>query len=303
MAAGCGMRARATWLLRVLWFLLPLTVGQAVNDGLDGAGNAVSNTMIVGLWVFWAVGLAAAAIPLPPTLTATRMLAPATIPLAVWAVATTDNNALAYVAVAHAIVTVVVAMSHLIGDRFVDGASYGDERRMLLRPPTRLVATIVPLVWLIICACFVAGPLLIADDRVVLGGVLSLVALAATVLGARAFHQLSRRWIVFVPTGFVLHDHSVMTEPVLFRQTAVERLGPAIAGSPARDLSNQAAGLLLECELTDPAPLGLLDAASSRTSSASGESATLTDVRRFLFAPTRPGELLDEAEARGLPVD
>ncbi len=69
-----------------------------------------------------------------------------------------------------------------------------------------------------------------------------------------------------------------------FRRTAIERLGAALDGSPARDLSNAAAGLLLECELTDPAPLGLRDPGDR-------SGATLTDVRRLFFCPSRPGEL------------
>jgi hypothetical protein len=197
----------------------------------------------------------------------------------------------------HTIATLVVAMSQLIGDRFVDGASYGDERRMLLRPPTQLLLTAVPLAWLASWVGLVAGPLLVADRRWIIGTVITVLGAGLSLLGVRALHQLSLRWIVFVPTGFVLHDHVALTEPVLFRRTAVERLGPAIVGSPARDLSNQAAGLLLECELTDPAPLGLRETSTKAT-----HVATMTEVRRFMFSPTRPGALLDEAEERGLAV-
>lgn len=292
------MGAEATWVLRGLWFLLPLTVGQAVDDALDGAGSGVSNTMLVGLWVVWAIGLAAVAIPLPLSLTAVRMVAPSLVPLTVWSVVVTDASAISIVGLVHGGAAVVVVASHLIGDRFVDGASYGEERRMLLRPPTQLLLTAVPLAWLVSCAGIVAGPLLIADSRWILGVAITAFGVVALAIGSRALHQLSRRWIVFVPNGFVLHDHVALTEPVLFRRTAVERLGPALVGSPARDLSNRAAGLLLECELTDPAPLGLRQAGDDKKA-----VATMTDVRRFMFAPTRPGALLDEAEGRGLPVD
>jgi hypothetical protein len=168
---------------------------------------------------------------------------------------------------------------------------------MLLRPPTQLAIVAVPLTWLVGAVALVTGPLLLADERWLLGAVIIVVGVPVAALAARAMHQLGRRWIVFVPTGMVLHDHTALTEPVLFRRTSIERLGPAIAGSPARDLSNRAAGLLLECELTDPAPLGLRGEAQP-----GAPGATMTDVRRFLFSPTRPGELLDEAERRGIAV-
>lgn len=290
------MRTSATWVLRVLWFLLPLTFQPAVDDALSGAGEAITQTMTIGAWLLWALGMVAVAIPIPVALTTIRILSPVVLVLAAWTMAA-DASGNSALAVIHACVLIAAAMNHLIGDRFVDGASYGDERRMTLRPPTQLMLTAVPLAWLATTAGAIAGPLLLADRRWIVGGLAMLLGAAVVPIGARALHSLSLRWIVFVPTGFVLHDHVTTTEPVLFRKTAIERLGPAIAGSPARDLSSRAAGLLLECELTDPAPLGLRE-----TSRGAKHVAEMTDIRRFLFAPTRPGALLDEAEGRGLPV-
>lgn len=291
------MRARAVWLLRVLWFLLPLTLGRALGDALASTPGAVPRAATIGLWGFWTAGVVATAVPLPATLTAIRSLTPGAAVLAMWTIVDTDAAAVALVGALHAAVAVVVAMNQLIGDRFADGASYGDERRMLLRPPTQLALFALPLTWMVGAASLVSGPLLLAGEQWIAGAALTMAGLPVAALAARAMHQLGRRWIVFVPTGMVLHDHTTLTEPVLFRRTSIERLGPAIAGSPARDLSNRAAGLLIECQLTDPAPLGLRSAERPGST-----GATLTDVRRFLFSPTRPGELLDEAERRGIAV-
>lgn len=289
------MRERAVWALRGLWFLLPVTVGSTVSEAISSADHAVPLVATVGLWVLWALGMVAAMVPLPATLTALRVTAPAALVLTIWALADAGVGSLGLLAAVHAIALTAVAMNPLVGDRFADGASYGDERRMLLRPPTALGYVIAPTVAVVITAGIIAGPLLLADTSWIVGGIVTVVGFAAAAAGARALHQLTQRWIVFVPTGMVLHDQMVLTEPVLFRRTAIERLGPAIDGTPARDLSNNAAGLLLECELADPAPLGLRD------SSAAG-AATLTDVRRYLFCPTRPGALLDEAERRNIAV-
>lgn len=292
------MQNSALWLLRALWFTLPLTVGPGISDAVDDQVDGTRWSLLILAWIAWLVGLLATALPLPSGLTALRLGAPGVAAAAIWSLFDTgpgNADAIVYIGVAAAIVLATVAFSSLVGDSMVDGASYGDERRMLLRPPAGLAAIVVPVTGAATIAGIVAGPVLLAHRQWILGTVLVIVGFAVAWLGARALHQLTRRWIVFVPNGFVLHDLTTLTEPVLFRRTAVERVGPALAGTPARDLSAKAAGLMLECELTDPAPLGL------RTPGAEA-AAELTDVRRFLFTPSRPGALLDEAERRKLPV-
>jgi len=286
------IRTGAVWMLRAVWFALPLTVGQAAGQAISSAGHAVPQVMTVGLWVFWSAGMVAAMVPLPLSLTALRVMAAAVLPLAVWSLIDT-GEAVAGVGLAHAVILVATAFNSLIGDRYVDGGSYGDERRMLLRPPAQLGLIAAPAVWMLMVAGVATGPLLLANRNWILGVLASIIGFAIAVVGARSLHQLAQRWIVFVPTGMVLHDLMRLTDPVLFRRTAIERLGAAIAGTPAKDLSSRAPGLLLECELADPAPLGLRDA----------DGATLTDVRRFLFCPSRPGELLDEATRRNIATD
>ena len=309
------MQTRAVWALRALWFLLPLTVGQAASDAVASAEHAVPFVMTAGLWGLWAAGMVASMVPLPSTLVAIRILAVGTLPLAAWAlielstvdISTVelntvdissggDRSALAIAALMHAFAVAIVALNVLIGDRFVDGGSYGDERRMLLRPPSLVGYFLVPLLTAVMITAVTTGPLLVANKNWIGGVVATALGAGVIAVGTRALHQLVQRWIVFVPNGMVLHDFLVVTEPVLFRRTAIERLGAAIDGSPARDLSNKAAGLLLECELTDPAPLGLRDPADRK-------AASLTDVRRFLFCPSRPGELLNEAERRNIATD
>ncbi|MFT4989104.1 MAG: hypothetical protein ACI88C_002597 [Acidimicrobiales bacterium] len=290
------MRTRAVWALRALWFLLPLTVGQAGSDAIASADHAVPFVMTAGLWILWAAGMVATMVPVPVTLTAIRVLAAGTIPLATWALVDTDAAAISILAIGHAAALGLVALNSLVGDRFVDGSSYGDERRMLLRPPSQIGYALAPVVTALMVTGAAAGPLLLANKQWILGVIAMALGAGALAVGLRALNQMSQRWVIFVPTGMVIHDLTMMTEPVLFRRTAIERLGAAIAGSPARDLSNTAAGLLLECELTDPAPLGLRDGGGR-------SGATLTDVRRFLFCPSRPGDLLDEAERRNIPTD
>lgn len=290
------MQTRAVWALRALWFLLPLTLGQVASDAVASADHAVPFVMTAGLWVLWGLAMIASMVPLPSTLTVVRVFAAGTLPLAIWALLDPDTSALAIVALLHVFAVVTVALNALIGDHFVDGGSYGDERRMVLRPASQLGYLVVPIVTVLMIAGVATGPLLLANKTWIAGVIATVLGAGAVAVGARALHQLTQRWIVFVPNGMVLHDLTMLTEPVLFRRTAIERLGAAIDGTPARDLSNKAAGLLLECELADPAPLGLRDPSDPA-------AASLTDVRRFLFCPSRPGELLNEAERRNIATD
>ncbi|MEM7096096.1 MAG: hypothetical protein AAF567_24030 [Actinomycetota bacterium] len=293
------MRDRAVWLLRALWFVLPLTVGPSIGAAVEDLDDGNRIGVLILAWVIWGLGLLATAVLLPVSLTVIRSLAPTPLVAAIWSMLDAEVDAIGIVGLVISVAIVAVAFSALVGDRMVDGASYGDERRMLLRPPTRLLAGPIPLSGALAAAGLTLGPLALATGSTVLGLIATIVGVPLALLAMRALHQLSRRWIVFVPNGFVLHDLNVLTEPVLFRRTAVERIGAAIAGTPARDLTLGAAGLLIECELTDPAPLGLRSA-SERGAAAKAE---LTDTRRFLFAPSRPGELLDEAERRRIAVD
>jgi hypothetical protein len=110
---------------------------------------------------------------------------------------------------------------------------------------------------------------------------------------ARALHGLSRRWIVFVPAGMVLHDPMALTEPVLFEKRVIETIRPAPADTDSLDLTQGAPGLALELILLEKVPMTL---AKPRRRGQPGASA------RLLFTPTRPGLVLREAATRRVRV-
>jgi hypothetical protein len=102
--------------------------------------------------------------------------------------------------------------------------------------------------------------------------------------GARALHRLSRRWLVFVPAGVVLHDPVVLGEAVLFPKRMIRALGPAPADTTATDATGRALGLVLELQLNER------------------NTVLKQETDRLLFSPLRPGALLREARERGLTV-
>ena len=187
-----------------------------------------------------------------------------------------------------------LSVSAPVGDRFVDGASYGDERRFLLRAPGPVVVIMAPLAWVVTMAGLVTGPLLVADGSLATGIPVCIVGLPAAGLAARATHQLGRRWVVLVPAGLVLHDHLAVGDPTLIPRAQISSLAPGAAYTTATDLSLGAFGLALEMRCRDPLDMTL------RRGRRGSEVGARTPVGAFLFTPARPDALLAEATTRRL---
>jgi len=278
--------------------MLPFTAGPAFASALDGRSGPVRTTASLLLWGCWTVALAAALVPRTSTLTAIRIVMPAAVPAAVWA---TTAGAPADVAagpslaaVVSSILALAAVMSPLTGDAFVNGSSYGPERRFALRVPGALLVGPVALAWVAVVASAVGGPLLLSAGQWVTGAVAVAAAVPVGLVAVRALHGLSRRWVVFVPAGFVLHDPFTLVEPALATRRSIVALGPATVDADALDATAGAPGLALCLELRDPLSIGVKERG--------GRAARELTAVRVLFTPTRPGALLQEADRRRLPV-
>lgn len=294
------MRVNATWAFRGLWVVLPVAAGPALGAALDGRNDTVALVASVILWLGWAAVLVASLVPSTVGLTVLRMLAPAAGVATAWAVVVGTDADFGEVGVGDVVGLVVtaaaavVAMAPSVGDAFVDGSSYGPERRFALRVPAPVLLGPLELTWAVALAGVLTGPLLLAAEQWVAGVAALLVGLPLAFWAVRSLHALSRRWLVFVPGGLVIHDPLTVTESVLMPKTMVAHLGPARADTDAYDLTQRAAGLALQVDLTEPLPVSLYRPRAERA-----ETAT---VERLLFTPTRPAHVLDAAEERRLPV-
>jgi hypothetical protein len=282
------------WTTRVLWLLLPLTLGELLGDAAAERAAAVGPTVALVAWAVWLAGLVASLVALPVTLTVLRVLAP--VPLVAGTVAATQASPsfVGWIGLVAAALAAVCAMSAEVGDWFVDGSSYGDERRMTLRIPPSLLLGPVEGVWALTALPLLAGIVGLADGATVAGALLTLVGIATAVLGFRTLGRLAQRWIVFVPAGITLVDALALAEPVLFPRASIVRLGPAPADTQATDLSVGASGLIVQVDLDQPVEV----ARAVRR----GRAATPTEVTAALLAPSRPGEMLRHAESRHIAV-
>lgn len=284
-----GALTHSAWPVRAVWGALPLVAGPAISGALAGTSDAVRWVAGTGAWAGWLVALVATLVPSTVSLTVLRVAGPAAPAAAVAALVAGTGPTAGVVGVAAGLVAALVALAPETAEVFVDGSSYGEERRMPLRTPTPLLAGPVELAWLAVVSP-AAGALLLAAGRWVAGALVLAGGAALAPFGARALHALARRWVVFVPAGLVLHDRLALAEPTLFRRAAISSLAAASAGTQALDLTAGAAGLALELRLVDP--VSLVPAPRR------GAGAELADAPAVLFTPSRPGRVLAEARRR-----
>lgn len=283
------------WLARACWLALPFTLLEHVLAATEGDSSAVRVTAQVLFWVTWAVAFVASLVPLPSTLTAVRVLVPLAPAASLVAAVVDAPGAAGWTGLAAGTVAAVLVMAAPVGDWFVDGTSYGDERRFALKPPAVLVLGPLQLAWALTVVPLLSGLLLFAAEVWWAGIPLVLLGIVTAWWGSFALWRLARRWAVLVPAGLTLVDDMALAEPILLPAAGLARLGPAHVGSTALDLTVRAPGLVLEVDLN--APVELVPAA------ARGTAAESTGVDRLLFVPSRPATLLADAEQRGMAVD
>ena len=297
------------WAVRGLWALLPFTVWPAIGAALRHQPSAVRTTAVVGAWALWGVVLVAALVRVPVGLTTLRCAAPAVLAAAVAVVFTGDPSAAAMVvAVGWSAVLTAVVFLPSTAIVWVNGPAYPNERRFPLVAPGPLLLGPIEVAWALLVGLPSAAALLLADRHWVLGGVLAVAAVPAVVVLGRALHGLSRRWLVFVPAGIVVHDRASLADPVLFQRPLIASLAPAPGGRTAAggdtargaasaasmDLTHGAPGLALELRLREAVPLARAAVrGTSETQAAWG----------VLVTPGRPGAALAYAAAHRVPVE
>ena len=267
-------------------------IGDVLHPSLRPDDNAADTTVIVALWLAYALVLAALLLPGPRALTVARIGVPAGGLELAFAAASTQE-VVAVVGLVAGLLGTLVALQPVYAEAQVDAASYGDERRFLLRPPGPVLVALVAPMWAGSVAGVAVGPLLLADRGWAAGIVAAAVGLPAAAFAAHTLFRLARRWLVFVPNGLVVHDHLAVAEPLPLRRRNIASIGPAPADTSATDLTAQAFGMALELRLSEPVKAGV------RTGRNRSEDRSLTAL---LVSPSRPAAVLATAERRGITI-
>ena len=282
------------WVLRLAWVGVLVFGAAAIDSATDASSEAVHSTAIWVGGAAWLTGVAAMAIPAVVSLTATRVIVPVSVPAAVlcWAMGAQAVDAALFVGVAS--MSTVVAFSGDLGRAFVQASAYGDEDRHLLRPPAAYLIAVL-LTWSVWTAGVLSGPLLLASGSWVVGGALSAAAAFIGVWAWPRCHRLSRRWLVTVPVGLVIHDHLVLAETLMLRRQEIAAVRLAPSDTQAADLTGPASGHAVEIVTVEP--VTVIFAATPKE-----PRGRVIHLTACLISPTRPGRALTAIGARRLPI-
>lgn len=282
----------AVWFLRATWIALPLSIVPLVNEA--ARGDLLRLCISAALWLVWAIGLLAALVPTSVSLTVGRMIAPLAPLVALLCGAA---GAIAWqlaLGLAGALLAVLAWFRAETGVSFAQGSAYGDEQRFPLKAPLPMLAPMA-ITWLAGVVPGVIGVLALGSRRWPLAaGGLVLFALVMWLTGSR-FHQLSRRWLVLVPVGVVVHDPLLLAENALFRISELTSLHLAAADTQAADLTGGTSGVPLEIALRE------MDTVTKIGTRAQPAGVAL-HVRSLFVSPSRPGRVLAAAAIRNMPV-
>ena len=236
-----GASMRLMWAARAVWAAVGvLAPWDTVADGRTAAVSAVLRTWG---WTSWLAVMVALFVPAALSLTAVRTLAPAVAVTAFFM----GNPVWAFPAV----VMLRVLLSRDVADVLVQGSAYGAETRFALRTPVPYLAPAV-LVWSALVATTVGGSLLLAAGNPAAGiPVTAAGALLAWKVPVR-LHRLSRRWLVVVPAGLVVHDHLVLGETMMVRRDHLGAVTLQESPGDEADLTGAVPGRRVRIVMTQP---------------------------------------------------
>ena len=164
---------------------------------------------------------------------------------------------------------------------------------MPLRVPPALFLAPIPLARALVVAGVIAGPLLLADGRIVLGVVALVIGVPLVAVLARALHGLSRRWAVLVPAGFVVVDPMTLADPVLFVREHITSLRAADTTQAGPDVLDLRLGATMGSVVLS------FDEAAELFRSGRGRRTTETvKTAQLMIAVVRRDEMLRTAAAR-----
>lgn len=276
--------ATGVWLSRLLWVAVAISGAWSIGDAVDARSSALRWTVAAAAWAVWGVGVVTLVVPSALGLTTVRMVGALTCAVAAvsWIGGASAGAGITFVF--GALLFAIVVFSATFGQQCVQASAYGDEHRFLLRPPAAFLVPIVVFgaVW---CAALISAPLMLASRSWVAGTALAALAVLTTWLMLPRFHILSRRWLVLVPAGIVVHDHVVLAETLMVSRRDVAGVQLALTGTEAADLTGPAAGHAIEVELRAMATATLAPTRAAPRGRA-------LHLQSFLVAPTRPGAFL-----------
>ncbi|MFM8794774.1 MAG: hypothetical protein ACKOFF_07845 [Acidimicrobiales bacterium] len=235
-----GVSVLVLWVVRVLW--LPVGLLAPWADIAVGRSAAVAATVNAWGWVLWGSALVALAVPSTVSLTVVRTVSPLLLVAGWWSGGTAQ-------AVTAAVAFAVVWHGDT-ADGLVQGSAYGAETRFCLRTPLVHALAAVP-AWSAWVGGLLVGSLLVAAGNPAPGAGLLVVGALLSRTVPRRMHRFSRRWLVLVPSGIVVHDQVVLAETVMVRRSNLASVQMVQPGGEPADLTGGTFGRRIAFVLTN----------------------------------------------------
>jgi hypothetical protein len=237
------------WVARMAWVLLAV-VPHALDE--------TSAVFVGAAWVVWALGVLAVVWQSPLSLTAIRVLAPLATMGLIGALVFSDDLDTAsttdalwpLLGIALSVTVMVVVFLPYYAAVHVQAAAYGAEQRFPLRVPVPLVLPMV-VAWLVTIGLLFGTLFALAGEVWWLAVVLSIATVTVGKVVLERMHRFSRRWLVVVPAGLVVHDHLLLAETFMAKASSVTGVSIAAQPGEALDLTAVARGSVIIVQLRD----------------------------------------------------
>lgn len=239
----------------------------------DSHSSSVSAVLLVWGWALFLVVAVAVLVPSPISLTVTKCVTPL---MAIGAFVAASPAG-----VFGSLVALIISWSALFGDVMVQGSAYGEETRFTLRTPVPYWAPSV-LAWALLSGGLIGGTLLVAAENYIVGVPVLLIGLLLTSTVPRRLHRLSRRWLVIVPAGIVVHDHLVLAETQMSMRSKILSITKVNESGETADFTGGILGPRIAVHLKEADKVVL----SKITAKTLGTIDAL-HVKAFSFAPRR----------------
>ena len=253
------------WPVRVLWIAFALAP--------NGFG--------IVAWILWAVVAIGTWIHHPISLTTIRCLAPIVVFYSAVYALSDSLSSLNIAVVTCGIISLMLMFTADYGSAHVQAGAYGNERRFLLRIPAPVVLPTL-ITWALFATVLVVLENAVQSENYVLGIPLLLALIAMSWKFAPQMHRLSKRWLVRVPAGWVVHDDLLLAENLLVRSHNLVAINFALADSDALDLSGMTRGVPIQISLRE-----MTDVRLSQLGARLLKTMDVLHVQAFLVATPR----------------
>jgi hypothetical protein len=253
------------WPVRVLWIAFALAP--------NGFG--------IIAWILWAVVAIGTWIHHPISLTTIRCLAPIVVLYSAVYALSESLSSLNIAITTCGIISLMLMFTADYGSAHVQAGAYGNERRFLLRIPAPVVLPTL-ITWALFATVLVVLENAVQSENYALGLPLLLALIAMSWKFAPQMHRLSKRWLVRVPAGWVVHDDLLLAENLLVRSHNLVAINFALADSEALDLSGMTRGVPIQISLRE-----MTDVRLSQLGARLLKTMDVLHVQAFLVATTR----------------